>query len=467
MLLIYRDYLLTLTDANAVIKCFATALSTGILLYISPILFGTELGDLVLIGAGIVFVASGLYMAYPPIEQYDQPAASKSSLQSLLYSQLVTMFSVRISFAAGDFQFFVLCIRLATFTRVALLHLTNNTQKFQKTLLGILTLLSLIFVAFLTIEKAAMPDLLSNGEKAAPDSAPINDVIASPFNNSLAMIRWNSPHPERIPLLKKYEPFFHTVHISMPEMMSDRPPEFHNLISDQFPGTYAIYTQVAKVMKLILSEQSQLDGLMYFHFDAWIDPMAWNNTDRRNIWFPVAEASREGPRFVCMNDTATYDWWGWKESMHLGALTATNVIDRLDFGYKVNRDEWCLGWSDIYYIPRRFFPDFILLADIFSEFGVFHEVAIPTIVRIIEESRSPSLNQSAVERIKDCWGSCCSSNPTTEDVLTSRCGHRLDYLAENVTGRFYEKLDGQAKLLGRKLGDIVSSTDSDNEELGI
>jgi hypothetical protein len=45
-----------------VIKCLATAVATGILLYISPILFGTERNPLVLPGAIIVLVSSWLYV---------------------------------------------------------------------------------------------------------------------------------------------------------------------------------------------------------------------------------------------------------------------------------------------------------------------------------------------------------------------------------------------------------------------
>jgi len=40
--------------------------ATGILLYVSPILFGTKLGFLVVPGTVVVFVASWLYMDNPP-----------------------------------------------------------------------------------------------------------------------------------------------------------------------------------------------------------------------------------------------------------------------------------------------------------------------------------------------------------------------------------------------------------------
>ena len=53
--------------ADAIIKCFATAVSTGILRYLSPIFFGAEMSILVLPGTLVVFISTWLYMeAAPP-----------------------------------------------------------------------------------------------------------------------------------------------------------------------------------------------------------------------------------------------------------------------------------------------------------------------------------------------------------------------------------------------------------------
>ena len=65
--------MLTSSDADAVIKCFATAVATGILLYVSPILFGTKLGFLVVPGTIVVFIASWLYMDNPPPKNPSPP----------------------------------------------------------------------------------------------------------------------------------------------------------------------------------------------------------------------------------------------------------------------------------------------------------------------------------------------------------------------------------------------------------
>ena len=63
--------------ADALIKCFATAVSTGILLYLSPILFGAEMSFLILPGTVVVFISTWLYMEATPLK----PAPNSTSEQ--------------------------------------------------------------------------------------------------------------------------------------------------------------------------------------------------------------------------------------------------------------------------------------------------------------------------------------------------------------------------------------------------
>ncbi|KAK1964718.1 UDP-galactose transporter [Colletotrichum sublineola] len=410
--------------ADAVIKCFATAVATGILLYVSPVLFGTKLSFLVLPGTVVVFVASWLYMDNPPPKDPNPPTNEH---------QNKSLFSKAAAVA----------------------------RKFNKIFLAVATFITVLIVAFLTMSEAKMPDFAKEGgsaSKAASGPKPVTGIeskVESPFKNTMAMIRWNSAHPERIPMLQKYEPFFHTLHISMPNMFKGEDPEFHNLTHDQFPGTFTIYKQVSRTMKLILDTQPEIDGLMYYHFDAWVDPFGWIGMNPYNIHFPsvidTAPPSHGGPEYMCLTDTANYNWWGWGQDFHRTAMAAASVVDNFGLEYKIRRDEFCVGWSDIYYIPRRFFADYIFLSEIFAGFGVFHEVAIPTMVHIIDQSRRRNPYRSIVDHISDCWGNCCSSNPKIRDVLGTRCGHRLNYLEEGPINAFYSKLDAQAGLIGQTL----------------
>ncbi|EQL03355.1 UDP-galactose transporter [Ophiocordyceps sinensis CO18] len=384
--------------ANAVVKCIATAVSSGLLLYLSTILFGTRLGTMVVPGTIIVAFSSWLYLATPA-------AATRSS--------------------AGPGR--DSCKTLGVFVK-----------RYRVPYLAMLTFTTVLVVAFLTLIQTTIPGPSPGNGPSHP--APV--TAASPFRNTLAFVRWNSAHPERIPFVMKYEPFFRSIHLSIPDMMPA--PVARNMTHDGFNETFLIYREVANVMKMVLAGQPQVDGLMYFHFDGWLDPMRWNSTDRDGILFARTSTDPQGPLFRCMNDISAYDWGGWHsfDRQDRRAVQAVQAVLAMDLGYRVKPDEFCVGWSDIYYVPRRLFADFIVLAETFAAFEVFHEVAIPTFVNIIAQTRP-----SALAFIDDCWGSCCASNPTIEDVTTTRCGHRLDYLNENVTGVFYDKLDGMAREL--------------------
>ncbi|KAM4055037.1 nucleotide-sugar transporter [Hirsutella rhossiliensis] len=387
--------------ADAVLKCFAVAASTAILLYASPILFEDELGSLVVPGTIIVFVASALYISYPapPSSGYSTKHAART----------------------GPLKAF---------------------KEYSRMSLALSTLGTIVIVAFLAMSKDKVPRAAYANVKPTHEPAAGAGNFSSPFRNVLAMVRWNTPYPERIPRIMEYQPFFDTVHISVPDMMPEQPPEHYNWTHDQFPTTNLIYRQVANMMKLVLAGRPDIKGLMYFHFDAWLDPLGWNDTDFDNMWFTYGH-----PLHNCMTNTDSNSWWGWKQDMHLPAKAAAQFVHQLGLDYQVNPDEWCIGWSDIYFIPRSFFGDFVLLAEIFERFDVFHEVATPTIAHIINNSRRSSLKTTSLDQVRDCWGSCCDSGPTVEDVLTAHCGHRLDYLNETVTDAFYKKLASQAQRL--------------------
>lgn len=199
---------------------------------------------------------------------------------------------------------------------------------------------------------------------------------------------------------------------------------------------------------------------MYFHFDAWLDPLEWSGANMHNIWFPdtvdQAPPNGGGPRFQCMTDIAKYDWWGFTQAnFHHGSMAASAVVDHFDMDYNIDPTEFCVGWTDIYYIPKRFFADYIFLSQIFGGFSVFHEVAVPTIVHIIDSSRRRHPARGIIDRFGDCWGSCCASNPAVDDVMWNRCGHRLNYLDTPVVDAHYKRLDTQAGMLGEVVGETT------------
>lgn len=284
----------------------------------------------------------------------------------------------------------------------------------------------------------------------------IAQVLESPFKNSLAYVRWASERPERMPLLRKYAPFFHDLHFSMPGYTKDKPKDFVNRTHDSYESPDVLfYKPLADTMQLLLeapagSPEAEIDGILNFHFDAWIDPLNFAGENLNLIWYAISS----DPRLECMKSLARYpDYWGWgpEHRFHDQGQKAVKALANLDLGYNVDVDEWCVGWSDIYFIPRRFFADFIYLSKIFATYQVFHEVAVPTMINIIDRTRRAHPSRSVVNHIGDCYGSCCSAGAHVHDVLDKRCGHRLDYTNATVIDTAYERLDRETAMLGTKV----------------
>ncbi|KHO11536.1 PLC-like phosphodiesterase, TIM beta/alpha-barrel domain protein [Metarhizium robertsii ARSEF 23] len=378
-------------DANAIVKCLATAIATAILIFLSPIFFGTTFNFLIVPGSIVVFGASWLYAMNPTPKPNKNGSHASNSQHRPWTSSLLKL------------------------------------RKFYLVLYGIAQLITLAMIAAMSISSFSASDAVG-GTSAA---------VTSPFEKTLAFVRWNGARPERIPHVMKYKPFFHTMHISMPNETTPGPGlNKTSLTEDAAKITPLIYRQVALTLQVILDTQPEITGLFYFHFDSWIDPLAWSDMNLENVYFPFLTDKTKGPFTICMSDTAKQDWWGWDRDVHQNAMNAASAArsSPLTRNYTINDREWCLGWSDIYYIPRRFFQDYIRLSDIFSkpQFNVFHEVAIPTIVHIIDNSHRKNPHIPVVNHISDCWGDCCSSNPSVDDVLRYPCGHRLDYLNKTI-----------------------------------
>lgn len=87
--------------------------------------------------------------------------------------------------------------------------------------------------------------------------------LASPFRHTLAFIRFNSLHPERISVMEKYRPFFAELHYSMPNYTSEI-----SYTADGWQPYKDIYKAVGDTMKLVLEEHPEIKGLLYFHFDV-------------------------------------------------------------------------------------------------------------------------------------------------------------------------------------------------------
>jgi hypothetical protein len=316
-----------------------------------------------------------------------------------------------------------------------------------------------MIVSALALSKSSLPDFAQHHDQPTDISKPSNTTYTSPFANTLAFIRWNSEHPERMPLLHHYDPFFAGIHYSMPHYLKPPfSPDYHNLTHDSYENSLTIYLAVARNMQQILDDPtSTMTGLLYFHFDTWVDPLDFSGENFDNIWLPdIQDVGGRGPQFECMTDRSKHPtrWPFFPSSKwQIPAILAAQAIDSLQLEYKIDPDEWCVGWMDFYYIPRRFFADFIFLSQVYAAYETFQEIAIPSMMHIIDSTRRDNPTRTVLSRFGDCWGSCCEMvQPDVHDVLFHRCGHKFNYQADkaNQSGviAHYEKLERYAGLLG-------------------
>lgn len=319
------------------------------------------------------------------------------------------------------------------------------------------TLLTILIIVWLSLGNAHMPDKGASKvpEVDALDSSSNVTKLESPFKNSMAFIRINADRPERIPTVMAYEPFFREIHISMPHLT----PNKHqlNLTHDSFEQTFTAYKALGDTMKLILDapvndSASQIDGIFFFHFDIWLDPMAFAHEDFENIWLP----DMDGPKYLCMTektrDEVMGDWfWFDRGAQRPATDAAREVHDRFGQDFSIEGDEFCTGWADLYYIPRRFFAEWIILSTIYASHDVFHEIAVASMARIIDMSRRSHPTLPVMTHFGDCWGGCCSGYPKGPEILWKRCGHHLNYLNEDHVKTHYGRLERESKMLGSNI----------------
>lgn len=106
-----------------------------------------------------------------------------------------------------------------------------------------------------------------------------------------------------------------------------------------------------------------------------------------------------GGMFRCMVNKEEWPAWVFFEPPYNNDMHAKRAIEAIQhFNYPYPSGEFCVGWSDFYHIPRRFWADWIFLSGFFNDFGVFQEVAIPTMMHIIDSSRRLHPTQSVMQQ---------------------------------------------------------------------
>jgi len=167
-----------------------------------------------------------------------------------------------------------------------------------------------------------------------------------------------------MPLLKRYEPFFHTLHFSMPKYVPDEEESFVNLTHDNHWNTWTPYQAVASTMEAILNASTgvgdgleeyngkkakDITGIWFMHFDAFVDPLKFWDMDFERLWILDSRSQGVGdgaPWYLCMKDKERYkEWYWWNTPQdHVGRnLKALMGIVNSGKGYDIGDAEWCSG----------------------------------------------------------------------------------------------------------------------------
>jgi hypothetical protein len=308
---------LIFADADAVTRCFSTSVSTGIVLFISTLFFGTKTEVSTVAGTMLTLLAVWVYFSDPnerdpdcipitantcstlPSQDRKLWGESKGKVQKGLLPGACSPRST------GWLSWIALAIKgMATIAIVVIASKAGSSGP-----------------------SADMPDADSQPPPAQ------SDVLKSPLKNALAFVRWNC-HGECIPMIETYRPFFYDLHFSIPVLT-----DHANLTADGLEDGSYVYSQVAETMQLILDKYPEINGLLYYRFDSWIDPMQFSNMDSNRIWFPDSLQ----PKFVCTDRVESLPWIVDARDDARRAKVAAKILEERNSEYKVDINQFCDG----------------------------------------------------------------------------------------------------------------------------
>jgi len=274
-----------LPDNDALVMYFVLSLSTGFLLCFEQF-FTASISLLAIPGAGVILLATYQYFIASTIPETEPSSPLESA---------------RIQLTPPN---------------------TSHLARYLKTPLGLALTTILAIALSVPLNKyqfstahpvTAMPNEQVINQSFDDIVPVIQDVVTSPFKNTIAFIRVNHDLPQREQLVRDaYSPFFHTVHVSMP---SDEKKHGNHAITETTPERdywndgFLPYPPVRELLNLLLeqeqadaqsnitSEKGSIEGILYFHFDAWVEPLSFQNMPMDNIW---ALNSGDMLKYKCM-----------------------------------------------------------------------------------------------------------------------------------------------------------------------
>ena len=137
--------------------------------------------------------------------------------------------------------------------------------------------------------------------------------------------------------------------------------------------THKIFNEFYKKYKLIIDDS---DGLFYTMDDNIINVNILNLFDNEKIIYYYNE----------IKSLNNYSGWHWDNNWGKNAIN--KLIENDEFK-KYNIDKFSGGFSDWFYLPKKYLTDKLFdLFELFSNYNVFLELALPSIINNIELDKS-------------------------------------------------------------------------------
>jgi len=148
-----------------------------------------------------------------------------------------------------------------------------------------------------------------------------------------------------------------------------------------------------------------VDGFLFASDDLLLLPVPLTRLSGDRVWFVPAneirigdlETLRECHLGMC-DFYPHWDWWAdyktatiealdWMTQLSRSSLLLYNCLSTLRQRNGVGHSQIHVNgaYSDIFYIPSRIAHDFADVSEIFANFGVFLEIAVPTVLQCIEQ----------------------------------------------------------------------------------
>jgi len=147
-----------------------------------------------------------------------------------------------------------------------------------------------------------------------------------------------------------------------------------------------------------------VDGFLFASDDLLLLPVPLSKLNRDRVWFVPAREIRIGDldtlrecHLGMCDFHPHWDWWADYKSATIEALDRMSQLARSSpLFYRclaklrqlngVGRSQIRVNgaYSDVFHIPSRIAHSFANVAEIFADFGVFLEIAVPTVLQCIE-----------------------------------------------------------------------------------